>query len=79
MNTIQEKWELFHSRVIPITAPDVQVREMRRAFYSGVEAMLQIQWEIGGPDISESAGIAMIEGIHDECRRFADEVAEGTK
>lgn len=75
MNTIQEQWESFHSLVVPKNAPPVQVTEMRRAFYSGVEAMLRIQWALG--DMSEDAAVAALEGVHDECRRFADEIAKG--
>lgn len=61
---------------MPKDAPLVQRQEMRRAFYAGVEAMLRLQYAIG--DMSDDAGVAMIEGWHDECRRFAQLVAAGT-
>lgn len=77
MNTVQEQWESFHAIVVPKDAPEVQVTEMRRAFYAGVEAMLRIQWAIGDAAISEDGAMAILEGVHDECHRFAAEVAKG--
>ena len=77
MNTVKEQWDSFRTLVIPTNAPEIQVTEMRRAFYAGVEAMLRIQWEVGDDAVSEDAGVAILEGIHDECRRFAAEVARG--
>lgn len=78
MNTVQEQWDMFSKMVVPKTAPPVQVQEMRRAFYSGVEAMLRIQWAIGDKSVSENAAVEMLEGVHDECQRFAVEVAKGS-
>ncbi|MBZ0086495.1 MAG: hypothetical protein K8F33_00100 [Thermomonas sp.] len=77
MNTVQEQWDGFRKLVVPKDAPEVQVTEMRRAFYAGVEAMLRIQWAIGDDAVSEDAGVAILEGVHDECRRFAEDVANG--
>ena len=77
MNTIAEQWALFERAVMPKDAPPVQRQEMRRAFYAGAEAMLRMQWGIGDKAVSEDAGMAMMEGWHDECRRFAQQVATG--
>ena len=77
MNTVQEQWESFASLVIPKNAPPVQRQEMRRAFYAGAEAMMRIQWAIGGEGISEQAGIQILEGCSDELKRFAQQVAQG--
>jgi len=78
MNTVQEQWGSFSKIAIPKDAPDVQVTEMRRAFYAGVESMLRIQLAIGDAEISEDDAMAMLEGVYDECRRFAAEVARGS-
>lgn len=76
-NTIAEQWAAFEAAVVPKSAPPVQRQEMRRAFYAGAEAMLRMQWDIGDEAVSENAGVAMMEGWHDECRRFAQQVANG--
>jgi hypothetical protein len=58
--------------------PDVQWREMRRAFYAGFFASLEFNLRvIGDPSISEEAGMALLEGMHEECRAFAELVAAG--
>lgn len=77
MNTIAEQWALFSAAVMPKDAPPVQRQEMRRAFYAGAEAALRMQFAIGDKAVSEDAGVAIIEGWHDECRRFAQQVASG--
>lgn len=75
MNTVQQQWAMFEKLVMPKDAPPMQRKEMRRAFYAGVEATLRLQFEMG--DVSDDAGVAMIEGWHDECRRFAQQMAAG--
>jgi len=77
MNTIAEQWAAFEVLVMPKDAPPVQRQEMRRAFYSGAEAMLRLQYAVGDMDVSENAGVMMLEGWHDECRRFAQMVGRG--
>lgn len=76
-NTIAEQWATFESLVMPKDAPPVQRQEMRRAFYSGAEAMLRLQYAAGDPGVSEEGGVMMLEGWHDECRIFAQQVAAG--
>lgn len=77
MRTIADQWALFERAVMPKDAPAVQRQEMRRAFYAGCEGMLRLQFEIGAKSVSEDAGVRIIEGWHDECRRFAAAVATG--
>lgn len=77
MNTIAGRWAIFEKLVMPQDAPPVQRQEMRRAFYSGAQAMLHLQLLAIEPGLSEHASVAMLEGWHDECRRFAQQVAQG--
>lgn len=77
MNTIDEQWALFAKMVLPKDAPPVQQQEMRRAFYAGAGSILRMQWEIGDAAVSEDAGVQIMEGWHDECRRFAQQVESG--
>lgn len=77
MNTITEQWALFESSVMPKDAPPIQRQEMRRAFYSGAEAMLRIQHAIASGTVSEDAGVAILQGLHEELHGFAWMVATG--
>ena len=77
MNTIAEQWELFSAAVMPKNAPPIQQQEMQKAFYAGAAAMLRMQWKIGDAAVSEDAGVSMMEGWHDELRRFAQQLADG--
>lgn len=76
MNTIQHQWDAFRALVVPQDAPPMQVREMRRAFYAGAEAMSRINFAVGDANVSEQAGIEILEGVQDELARFAQQVAD---
>lgn len=77
MNTIQEQWNSFAQAAIPASAPAVQRSEMKRAFYAGAEAMMRIQYTIGGKDISEAAAMHILDGCQQETHDFARLVASG--
>lgn len=61
-NTIAEQWAAFEALVMPKDAPPVQRQEMRRAFYSGAEAMLRLQYAAGDPSVSEEGGVLLPDG-----------------
>lgn len=58
--------------------PPTTRRVLRRAFYAGAEAMLRLIYAGTNKGVSEDAGVMMLEGWHDECRRFAHQVAQGS-
>lgn len=77
MNTIRKQWDIFNTTVIPADAPAIQRKEMRRAFYAGAEALLRINFEIGGENVSEDQGMTILNGLNEECFDFAKQVAAG--
>lgn len=76
MRTIADQWVDFE-RLVLVNAGKVQRSEMRRAFYAGAQAVLRVTLDIAAADSSDDAGAAMLEGLHDECRRFGGEIAAG--
>jgi hypothetical protein len=76
VNTIRDAWLDFESKVIDADASPLQRIEMRRAFYAGATSVVLMHV---GPiaDASEAAGVAMIQGLIDECFAFAGRVKEG--
>jgi hypothetical protein len=76
LRTIAQHWAAFERLVLPADCGPVQRQEMRRAFYCGAHAVLTITLEISSAEVSEDAGAAILEGLHDECRRFATDVQE---
>jgi hypothetical protein len=40
--TIAEQWNEYRSRVMPRTVGETQLRETRRAFYAGAQALQQV-------------------------------------
>lgn len=72
MRTIQEQWIDYRKKVVPPDAPDVQIQETRRGFYAGALAILQMQFAVSGgeEELSDDAGVALIESWHQECADF---------
>lgn len=75
--TIAVAWEGFAQAVLPDDVPEIQRKEMRRAFYAGAWAMWLLAANIGSAAISEDAGIQMFEDWNQELQRFQTDVKEG--
>jgi hypothetical protein len=39
--TIRQSWASYRANVIPADAPEIQLKECRRAFYGGAQAVLR--------------------------------------
>lgn len=73
MNTINDQWRMFDGIMMPKDATTVQRNEARLAFYAGAEGVLRILFIAGGKDTSEAAGVAILDGLHQECKMFSRE------
>lgn len=71
MKTIQSGFESFNKDVIPVQAPAIQRREMRMAFYAGATHIIQTMIALGEPNISEEAGVMILENLRLEAVEFA--------
>lgn len=82
MNTIQSEWQHYAETVLPPDAPEVQLRETRRAFYAGyLSAMMQITdiaHSVSEGNLSEDGGKGIMDGLREELADFARSVFEGT-
>lgn len=74
MAKLQEQWQSFDQAIIPKNAPPIQRQEMRRAFYAGAFAMLNISKQLGDEDIDMDAGVAVLEGVEQEIQQFFSRV-----
>jgi hypothetical protein len=74
---LKEAWESFVKNVMPAAAPAIQHQEMRRAFYAGAYSMLVLVTEAAPDSISEDEGVALLEGLAQECAAFHKTLAEG--
>lgn len=76
MRTIEEEWQNFSDRILPEDCSPVQIQEMRRAFFCGVEIALILMSEIGSHD--EDRAVEELEDLHRQCRYFAEQISIGT-
>lgn len=77
MRTIAQQWTQFERLVMPQGASALQRQEMRRAFYAGFQASLTVGVEIAAADLSDEAGAAVLQGLHEECQSFCAEIQAG--
>lgn len=74
MKTLASQWDSFRLLVVPAGASDLQLREMRRAFYAGAEAMRTTLLSVPDGDAEE---MAACDAINAELGQFAAAVREG--
>jgi hypothetical protein len=76
--SVEASWNQFAQLVFRPGTPEIQIREMRRAFYAGFHtALLNILHGVSdGDDVAET-DVAYLDGLHKECERFADEIKRG--
>jgi replicative DNA helicase len=73
-----EQWAEFERKVLPDNVSQVQRREMRRAFYSGAQAILFRVIEALAPESEPTdADLAVMAGVHQELQDFAAAVKRG--
>lgn len=78
MASIAEAWASFEAMVVPAGAGATQRREMKRAFYGGVSAMLMFALSLGDKsDAEEDAAIAELDAMSAEVIAFAEAVEAG--
>lgn len=66
---IQQQWELFKQNAIPENAPEIQKKEMEKAFYFGVWSMMSLLVQTPD-DIDDQMGAAIIDSIYKESLAF---------
>ncbi len=69
MNTVKDGFDEIRERVIPKDAPDVQVKEMKKAFYAGAAWLLHLQGVIA--ELDEDAAVAVLQSLHNEVKDYA--------
>lgn len=74
---VERLWEDFRRGCL-VEAPDVQVREMRRAFYMGASALLSGMGSLLSPDDEATdADLAVMQAVHDEIEEFLAAMLRG--
>ena len=80
MKLIEKCWRSYAEHMLPTGASAVQKQETRRAFYAGAGMLLELLTNAVGPDdVSEDAGMEIMQAVHDEMRAFLRDVTEGVK
>ena len=73
MNTIQTQWEDFKIKVIPKTASNIQVSEMKKSFYAGACSILAIMMTTQDDNLQHREYPHMFEALKQLIELFAIE------
>ena len=77
MNTVLTEWDSFAKAVLPVDVHPIQRTEMRHTFYAGARAMLTLVNQVAPEEVSENAGVLMLELLAMELDNFNDDVKAG--
>jgi hypothetical protein len=78
LNAIAEMWEGFLQHAMHPDSHPTQVREMRKAFFSGAYSVLQVCKFIGDTDgLPEEQSCAIIASMADEADAFMRDMKAG--
>lgn len=69
VDSVRESWNQFRAAVMPPNASNVQIQEMRRAFYAGAWAMFCTMNQASAG--SEDEGVEALESLNAEMECFA--------
>lgn len=75
--SLASQWTMFRAMVVPSTAGDTQVRETKRAFYAGAQAVLMLQMQIAMADQADDKSAQDMQALHQECATFAQQIQAG--
>jgi hypothetical protein len=71
LKTVAENWDQFKRQTIPKNAPELQIEEMKKAFYSGAFSIMHMQRDLAEKYADDDdACIKFITTWHQECADF---------
>lgn len=73
--TLAQLWDEFVAKVIPADAPEIQRKEMRRAYYAGAHAALTNLGRCSR--LPKVISLAVVGGMQDELQLFNADVQAG--
>lgn len=73
---LEKEWESLAAKVIPEDAPEIQHREMKRAFYMGATATMALTTEMAST-LSEDDGVVFMRSLRREIHEFVQKIKRG--
>ena len=67
---VDEEWRSFCAAVMPVTAPNNQVEDMKNSFYAGAFTVLERLEAISGPGWTEEQGTAALHALRIEVAAY---------
>ena len=77
MRTVEQEFERWCRGTQHPGLNPIQLKEIRRAFYSGAFLILGQLWDMGDDSVSEDEGAAKLEKLFQECKKFFSDIKNG--
>jgi hypothetical protein len=76
--SVAESWNQFAQLVFRPGTSEIQIREMRRAYYAGFHtALLTLLHGVSEGEEPTDNDVAYLNSLHNECEQFAEEIKRG--
>jgi hypothetical protein len=75
ISLLDHQWRSFKDEVIPLSAPEVQLQEMKRAFYAGAQAVLHTVDDAFAEGLPPEEVGKVLPAIGVEVNRYAESIA----
>jgi len=74
---LSRRWASLRELAMADVTSPIQIKEMRRAFYAGAQAVFSGVKRVGEPDISEAEGVDFFERVDVELQAFLKAIEDG--
>ncbi len=76
--TVASTWNRFAQLVLKLDTSEIQIREMKRAYYVGFHtALLTLLHGLDEDKEPTEADVEYLDSLHKECLRFANDIKLG--
>lgn len=79
ISLLDHQWKGFQEECVPLAAPEIQVREMKRAFFAGAQAVLNTINDAIAEELPNEEVGKVLPAIGVEIDRYAAQLARTTE
>lgn len=75
--TIKGGWESLSEAIFTANSSNVQISEMKKAFYAGAATAINVMIEISAHEVCEDEGAEIFESLRQEILTFKEQLKNG--
>lgn len=71
--TVKQMWEGYKAKCVHPEASEIQIQEIKQAFYAGFISMMEVNKTIGDPRFDEKKAVRLLDQLDKELQTFMQE------